>query len=110
MNNLSVKNEKSFQASLIQSVSSPVSFSDVKEIKLTDRHEIMKAIMQARIEKGMTLIDVAWTSGVSWDAVRSWYHGRREPKMGNLVAVAQTLGLEIILRKKQEEKILSKIT
>ncbi|WP_336288368.1 helix-turn-helix domain-containing protein [Bartonella sp. CB60] len=106
-NNLSVKNEKSLQASLIQSVSP---FSDVKEIKLADRHQIMKAIMQARIEKKMTLMDVAWASGVSWDAVRSWYHGHREPKMGNIVAVAQTLGLEIVLRKEQKEKILSKIT
>jgi len=47
----------------------------------------------------MTLIEFAWVSGVSWDAVRSWKDGRREPTMGLLVAAAETLGFEVILRK-----------
>jgi len=47
----------------------------------------------------MTLLDFAWVSGVSWDAVRSWEKGKREPTMGLLIAAAQTLGFEIILRR-----------
>jgi|GEM_PF-1480377 len=69
-----------------------------QEISLSDRREAINALVKAREEKHITLLEMGWVSGVSWDAVRSWAKGRREPTMGNLVAVAQTLGFEIILR------------
>jgi len=69
-----------------------------QEINLSNRRAAIGALVKARIHKKMTLLDASWVSGVSWDAVRSWEKGRREPTMGNLVAVAQSLGFEIILR------------
>jgi len=80
----------------------PVPLS-VEEIDLANRRAAMAALVKEREIKHMTLLDISWDSGVSWDAVRSWAQGRREPTMGNLIAVAQTLGFEIILRKKQPE-------
>jgi len=71
---------------------------EVQEINLSNRHKAISALVKAREEKHITLLEFGWVSGVSWDAVRSWAQGRREPTMGNLVAVAQTLGFEIILR------------
>jgi len=69
-----------------------------REISLDNRAQAISALVKAREEKHITLLEFGWVSGVSWDAVRSWVQGRREPTMGNLVAVAQTLGFEIILR------------
>jgi len=75
---------------------------DTEEINLSDRREAISALVKAREEKHITLLEFGWVSGVSWDAVRSWVQGRREPTMGNLVAVAQTLGFEIVLRPQRQ--------
>jgi len=74
--------------------------TDVQEISLSNRREAISALMEARIQNHMTFLEASWISGVSWDAVRAWAKGRREPTMGNLVAVAESLGFEVILRKK----------
>jgi len=69
-----------------------------QEISLSNRAQAIAALIEARKDQHITLLEASWVSGVSWDAVRAWSKGRREPTMGNLVAVAQTLGFEIILR------------
>jgi len=69
-----------------------------QEISLSNRREAICALIEACKNRHMTLLEFAWVSGVSWDAVRSWEKGRREPAMGLLVAAAETLGFEIILR------------
>jgi len=73
-----------------------------QEISLSNRREAMAALVEARKDKHMTLLDFAWVSGVSWDAVRLWEKGRRKPTMGLLIAAAQTLGFEIILRRQDQ--------
>jgi len=80
--------------------------TEVCEISLSDRAQAIAALVKAREEKHITLLEFGWVSGVSWDAVRSWASGRREPTMGNLVAVAESLGFEIILRKNPNTKIM----
>jgi len=74
-----------------------------QEISLSNRREAICALVEARKQRHMTLLEFAWVSGVSWDAVRSWEKGRREPTMGLLVAAAQTLGFEIILRRQDQD-------
>jgi len=71
----------------------------IQEINLSNRKQALDALLCERKRREMTLLEAEWQSGVSWDAVRSWARGRREPTMGNLIAVAQILGFEIILRK-----------
>jgi len=74
-----------------------------QEISLSNRREAIGALVEARKDKHMTLLDFECISGVSWDAVRLWEKGRREPTMGLLVAAAETLGFEIILRRQDQD-------
>ncbi|SHL71614.1 hypothetical protein SAMN05444389_1014 [Paracoccus solventivorans] len=70
-----------------------------REISLTDQRGAMAALFAEKDRAGLTVFDLEVKSGISAKAAYSWRAGRQSPALANLVALAQALGFEIILRR-----------
>jgi transcriptional regulator with XRE-family HTH domain len=74
--------------------------SALPEYDLRDQRAAMMALEAQRQQLRLFHNDVETKSGVSTNSVFSWRHGARSPGLGNLVALAQTLGFEIVMRRR----------
>ena len=67
------------------------------EYDLRDQRAAMLALEEERQRLGMFHIDMEMTSGVSANTFLAWRNCSREPTLGNFVAVAQTLGFDVMI-------------
>ncbi|TCM71909.1 helix-turn-helix transcriptional regulator [Rhizobium sp. BK068] len=67
------------------------------EYDLADQRTAMNALSRERVLLGMELGDMEEKSGVSVNSFYAWRSAGRSPQLANLVAVAQTLGFEIVM-------------
>ena len=74
-----------------------VTSSPPTEWNLRDLPAAMLAIDMERITSGKTVLDVEVKSGVSFNSAWHWAGGTRSPQLANLVALAETLGFEIVV-------------
>ncbi|RCL02209.1 MAG: hypothetical protein JSC189_000701 [Candidatus Tokpelaia sp. JSC189] len=57
-------------------------------------------LLSERVRRGIDHDELDMKSGVSWRSVYYWRHVR-DPQILNFVAVAETLGCEVILRRRK---------
>lgn len=69
----------------------------ISEYNLADQRSAMDALYHERIALGMPLGDMEEKSGVSVNSFYHWKSVKRSPQLANLVALAQTLGFEIVM-------------
>ncbi|RWB72945.1 MAG: XRE family transcriptional regulator [Mesorhizobium sp.] len=67
------------------------------EYDLTDQRTAMAALCAERERIGMPIISMEEKSGVCMNSLYAWRKGVRQPSLGCLVALAQTLGFDILL-------------
>jgi predicted xylose isomerase-like sugar epimerase len=67
------------------------------QYNLADQRAAMDALYHARIALGISLGDMEAKSGVSVNSFYAWRSVQRSPQLANLVALAQTLGFEIVM-------------
>lgn len=77
--------------------------SDIQETNLNDQRRAMAALFKEREAVGITTRDLEKQSGVSFNAVSTWRHGLCAPTLDKFIALAETLGFEVVLRRKQEQ-------
>jgi predicted transcriptional regulator len=70
------------------------------EYNLRDQRAAMAALDAERRRSGMSLGDMEEKSGVSVNSVYAWRSCARSPTLCNAVAIAETFGFEIIMRRK----------
>lgn len=61
------------------------------------------AMNAARVRKGMSYLDMEEKSGVSVNSFWHYLRGKRSPTLANLIAIAETCGYEVIMRKRDPE-------
>lgn len=71
------------------------------EFDLTNQRKAMAALDAERKRKRMFVADMEDKSGVSANTFYAWRGGMREPTLGHLVALAQTLGFDVIMRRRK---------
>lgn len=69
------------------------------EYDALSQRSIMTAINDERQRRGMSLASMEEKSGVSANSFYAWLNCKRSPSLVNIVALAQTFGFIIILRK-----------
>lgn len=67
------------------------------EFNLNDRHGAMAALERERRDQKLLLVDMEVLSGVSANTFLAWRGGQRDPTLGCLVALAQTLGFDVLM-------------
>lgn len=72
----------------------------MSEYNLKDQGAVMAAIYAERDRLGVSLGDMEQRSGVSVNSVYAWRKCQRSPTLCNMVAIAETFGYEIIMRRK----------
>jgi transcriptional regulator with XRE-family HTH domain len=60
----------------------------------------MNALFQERIIRGLSLLDIEDRSGVSFNSMYSWRGERCSPTLFMFVALAESFGFEVIMRRK----------
>ena len=75
--------------------------ASLDEINLSDQRAAMSRLFEERTRIGMSLWEMEAQSGVSWNSAYAWRRMRREPTLGNLVALASVLGFDVVLRKQR---------
>ena len=75
--------------------------ASLDEINLSDQRTAMSRLFEERTRIGMSLWEMEAKSGVSWNSAYAWRRMRREPTLGNLVALASVLGFDVVLRKQR---------
>lgn len=75
--------------------------TSLDEINLSDQRTAMGRLFEERTQIGMRLWEMEAKSGVSWNSAYAWRRMRREPTLGNLVALASVLGFDVVLRKQR---------
>ncbi|WP_025662605.1 helix-turn-helix transcriptional regulator [Rhizobium sp. IBUN] len=78
---------------------------DDSEWNLLDQVGAMRAISRERKALGMSLWDVEERSGVSLNSAYYWLAGNRHPAISNLVALAETVGFEVVMRSKSRREV-----
>lgn len=68
------------------------------ETNLNNQRSTLVRLDDERKAIGMYIFDMEDRSGVSVNSFYAWKRGDRHPTIGFLVAVAETLGFEIIMR------------
>ncbi len=71
------------------------------EYNMRDQRTALAALDAERYRQKMSLGDMESRSGVSVNSVYSWRACIRSPTLGNLVALAETFGFEIIMRRRK---------
>jgi hypothetical protein len=64
---------------------------------LSNQRAAMVALGEERSRRGLQVLDMEMKSGVSMNTFYAWSNGNRSPTLGNLVALAQTLGFRIVM-------------
>ncbi len=72
----------------------------MREISLTDQRVGIAALDEERRAIGMSLRVFADAAGVSISAFYEWRSGAKSPALRNVVAMADALGFEVVLRRK----------
>ncbi|XUY27602.1 helix-turn-helix domain-containing protein [Agrobacterium sp. rho-8.1] len=70
------------------------------EYNLSDQRTAMAALDRERVTHGMSLGDMEEKSGVSVNSVYAWRNCQRSPHLCNIVAIAETFGFEVVMRRK----------
>lgn len=70
------------------------------EYNLRDQRTAMAALDEERKARSMSLGEMEDRSGVSVNSVYAWRSCARSPTLFNVVALAETLGFEIVMRRK----------
>lgn len=70
------------------------------EIGLTSQKEAMRVLNEERTRIGMNVRDLEAKSGVSVSSFYAWKCNVRSPNLANMIALAQTLGFEVVMRRK----------
>ncbi|ESZ63744.1 hypothetical protein NL532_31950 [Mesorhizobium sp. C120A] len=73
----------------------------IDEFDLSQQRRAMFALQHERRRIAMPISDMELKSGVAMNSFYAWHGGLREPTLGCLVAVAQTLGFDIIMRRRK---------
>lgn len=71
------------------------------EFNLKDQQRAMAVLDSERKRLFMSLLDMEERSGVSVNSFWHWVRLRRSPSLFNLIAVAETFGFEVIMRRKE---------
>lgn len=71
------------------------------EYNLRDQKTAMAALDRERKARRMSLGDMEERSGVSVNSVYAWRSCSRSPTLCNAVAIAETFGFEIVMRRKK---------
>lgn len=67
---------------------------------LKDTEAAMLALDKERLARRMSLTDMEEKSGVSLNSFYAWRSGSRTPALCNIVALSQTFGFEVIMRRR----------
>lgn len=67
---------------------------------LKDTTAAMLALDKERLAKGMSLADMEEKSGISLNSFYAWRSKSRTPALCNIVALSQTFGFEVIMRRR----------
>ncbi|RWC28114.1 MAG: XRE family transcriptional regulator [Mesorhizobium sp.] len=76
-------------------------FQEIDEFDLCNQRRAMAALNAERKRVGMPIAHMEDKSGVSMNSFYAWNGGQREPTLGCLVAVAQTLGFDVVMRRRK---------
>ncbi|MBZ9821936.1 MAG: hypothetical protein E5X76_28770 [Mesorhizobium sp.] len=74
----------------------------IDEFDLSQQRRAMSALQAERQRIAMPVAVMELKSGVCMNSFYAWHGGLREPTLGCLVAVAQTLGFDIIMRRRKK--------
>lgn len=77
--------------------------SHSQEFNLKDQRQGIAALFQERVAAGLSLDDWEGKSGVSMNSAYAWRLGDRAPLLFNIVALAEAVGFELILRKRKTQ-------
>ncbi len=72
-----------------------------REFNLRDQVPAIIELYAERARKGLSLGDLEDRSGVSLGSMYAWRSGKRSPQTHMIVALAETLGFEIVMRRKK---------
>lgn len=67
-----------------------------------DIHPLLRGIEALRVRSGMTVDELCKKAFISINTYYKWTEGRTSPRLEHLAAVADVLGREISMRKKEE--------
>lgn len=70
-----------------------------EEYDMRDMRAAMTALDAERRKRGMTVFDMEAVTGISFNSFYAWRSRARSPAMCNAVAIAQTFGFEIYMRR-----------
>lgn len=68
------------------------------ELVISDRNELGKAFIERRKQLGLTQGEVADRAAVSLRMLQGMEYGKFSPSLDKMIAVADVLGLKIILK------------
>lgn len=71
----------------------------MEKVDLVNVVKAVHILHKERLRQGMSLEEFERKSGVSWRSFYYWKNGTRDPRISNLLAMAQTLGFQIFLSK-----------
>ena len=76
--------------------------SDDGEINLNRQVDALRAIDARRRRLGMSVYDMEAASGVSVSSFYAYFskNGRRNPSVSNIIALAEAVGFEVVMRRK----------
>ncbi|RWF64108.1 hypothetical protein [Mesorhizobium sp.] len=74
----------------------------IDEFDLSQQRRAMSALQAERQRLSMPVAVMELKSGVCMNSFYAWHGGLREPTLGCLVAVAQTLGFDVIMRRRKK--------
>lgn len=72
-----------------------------QEFSLSDQRLTFAVLEAERCRLGMTIFDMEHRSGVAAASVYSWRKCARSPMLCNVVAIAETFGFEVVMRRKK---------
>lgn len=82
---------------------SDIGSKKMERVDLVNVATAVKFLQKERVKQGMSLEEFERKSGVSWRSFYYWKNGSRDPRISNLLAMAQTLGFQIILSRENEK-------
>lgn len=74
--------------------------TETKTISLSNLLDAVDILHQERLNQAMSLEEFEHKSGFSWRSFYYWKSGSRQPRLGSIVSMAQALGYEIVMVKK----------
>lgn len=72
-----------------------------QEFNMSDQKTALAVLNEERLRLGMSLGEMEDRSGVSVNSVYAWRSCVRSPTLVNIVAVAETFGFEVIMRRRE---------